>query len=337
VGLAAGTTRFRVQFTAPSLRAPERQRFEYRMDGVDGRWLDAGTNRALSYTNIGPGDYRFRVRAVGPDGSAAGPEAALPISVAPTLLQSGWFRAACVAAALLLAALLYRYRVRYLTRRLAERLEVKTAERERIARTLHDSFLQTVHGLVLRVDALAAGLPEDDRTRHQLEHVLDDASQALGEGRERLQELRAGAADALDAALAGMIARLRDVHRATGDVPAADLHTEGEARPLLPAAAEEVAAIAHEALRNAFAHADAARVRVTLGYGRRALTLTVRDDGAGIDSAVLRAGGKAGHWGLVGMRERADRLGATLAVDSAPGRGTTVTLAVPAARAYAPG
>jgi signal transduction histidine kinase len=254
--------------------------------------------------------------------------------VAPTLVQTLWFRLACAGALALLGVLLYRYRMRYVTRRLTERLQVRTAERERIARTLHDTFLQTVQGLVLRVDAVAATLPPDAGARRQLENVLDDASHAIGEGRDQLQELRAGDAHVLEDVLADAIARLGQTHGAL----AVDVHVEGERRPLLAPVADEIAEIAREALRNAFAHAHAARIRVTLVYARRTLTLCVADDGRGLPEAVRRDGtgfaGDRGHWGLVGMRERAGRIGARLDIASGPRHGTTITLTVPGAHAY---
>ncbi|PQO99266.1 hypothetical protein C5614_09235 [Massilia phosphatilytica] len=328
--LPAGTDHFRIQYTAPALRLPERVRFEYRLDGVDKDWLDAGTRRATSYTNIGPGDYMFHVRAVNEDGVPGDAVATLPLRVAPTLVQTLWFRIACAGVLALLGVLLYRYRMRHVTRRLTERLQVRTAERERIARTLHDTFLQTVQGLVLRVDAVAATLPPDAGARRQLENVLDDASHAIGEGRDQLQELRAGDAHVLEDVLVDEIARLKLTHGAL----AVDLHVEGERRPLLATAADEIAEIAREALRNAFAHAQAARIRVTLVHARRALTLCVADDGRGIPEPVRRDGARSGHWGLVGMRERADHIGARLDIAGGPRQGTMVTLTVPGMHAY---
>jgi signal transduction histidine kinase len=330
VELPAGVDHFRIQYTAPAVRMPERVRFEYRREGVDTAWLDAGARRATSYTNIGPGDYVFRVRAVNEDGAAGGAVAALPLHVAPTLVQTTWFKVVCAGALALLGVLLYRWRMRFVTRRLTERLQVRTAERERIARTLHDTFLQTVQGLVLRVDAVAATLPPDAGARRQLENVLDDASQAIGEGRDQLQELRAGDAHVLEDVLAETVARLRIAHGAL-DV---DLHVEGERRALRAPGAEEIAEIGREALRNAFAHAHASRVWVTLEYARRTLVLCVADDGRGIPETVRRDGARSGHWGLVGMRERAARIGARLDIASGAREGTAVTLTVPGVHAY---
>jgi anti-sigma regulatory factor (Ser/Thr protein kinase) len=321
---------FRVQFTAPALHMPERIRFEYRLDGFDRGWQDAGTRRATSYTNIAPGDYVFRVRAINEDGVAGQDAAGVALRVEPTLTQTTWFKLACGAGALLLAVLLYCVRVRYITARLTERLQVRTAERERIARTLHDTFLQTVQGLVLRVDAIASALPPEAAARRQLENVLSDACHAIGEGRNQLQELRAGDGHVMEDLVIETVTRLRATH---GWI-AAELRVEGERRALHAAASEEIAEIVREALRNAFAHSGANQIRALVVYGAHRLTVRIADNGKGIAAAVLR-GGREGHWGLAGMRERAARIGARLAVDSGRRTGTAVVLTVPAARAYA--
>jgi signal transduction histidine kinase/ligand-binding sensor domain-containing protein len=331
VALPPGSGQFRIQFTAPALHMPERIRFEYRLDGFDKGWLDSGSRRATSYTNIAPGDYLFRVRALNEDGTASPSEGSVSLRVEPTLIQTFWFKLACAAVVALLAALLYRYRVRYLTGRLAERLQVRNAERERIARTLHDTFLQTVQGLVLRVDAIAAGLPTEDSARGQLEHVLADASHAIGEGREQLQELRSDDVHVLEDVVVETVTRLR----ATYGWIAVDLRVEGEQRALGSAVSGEIAEIVREALRNAFAHSSATQIRVSIDYGRRKLGLKVADNGKGIDQHVLRYGSRDGHWGLVGMRERAARICARLRIDSTRDGGTTVALTLATKRAYA--
>jgi signal transduction histidine kinase/sugar lactone lactonase YvrE len=328
--LAPGTGHFRIEYTAPALRKPERVRFEYRLDGADSAWQAAGTRRATSYTNVAPGHYVFRVRAINEDGVASTADATLALEIAPTVVQTAWFRVLCVAALALLLMGAYRWRVRYLTGRVAERMRVKTAERERIARTLHDTFLQTVQGLMLRLDAVAASLPPGDRARRQLEAVLDDAGEAIGEGRDQLQELRAGDNLVLEDVLMESIARLRN-----GSKVAITLDVEGERRALRASVAAETADLAREALRNACAHGGATRVQVKLVYGRRALLLAIEDDGRGFPPDVLGAGGRNGHWGMVGMRERAARIGAHLEFANEVRGGAAVMLEVPAGRAYA--
>lgn len=329
--LPPGSSSFRIQFTAPSLREPERIRFQYRLDGVDERWQDAGTRRSTSYTNVGPGDYVFRVRAVNEDGVASRADAVLPLTVAPTLVQSLPFKAACAVVLLALATLLYRLRVAYLTRRATERLQVKLVERERIARTLHDTILQSVQALMLRLDALSSRLPQGDSTRAALDTMLRDAGSAIGAGRDQVRELRAAAVPSLEDIARAGAAELQALHPQAGF----ELRMAGPARDLLPAVADEAGHIVLEAMRNAFTHARARHIAVHVDHGRRTLSVAVADDGCGMDADVARDGYRSGHWGLIGMRERATRIGGRLDIASRAGHGTTITLTVPAARAYA--
>lgn len=333
--LPPGAGNFRVEFTAPALRQPERVGFEYRLDGVDARWQDAGTRRSTSYTNVGPGAYVFRVRALNEDGVPGRAEVALPLTIAPTLVQSLPFKVACALALIVLATLLYRLRVRRLTRRVTERLQVKQDERERIARTLHDTILQTVQGLMLRLDALALSLPADAPAREALDAMLRDAGSAVGEGRDRVSELRATAVPVLEDGVRACVAELQALYPSV----CCAVQVEGAPRGLPADVADEAHQIVREALRNAFTHAHARRIDVRIDHGRRALVLAVQDDGRGLDADVARAGHRSGHWGLIGMRERAARIGARLDITSGasngPAIGTTITLTVPTTRMYA--
>lgn len=328
LSLPPGSHEFGIEFTALGLRRPDGLRFQYRLDGVDRDWQDAGNRRAAWYTNVGPGAYRFQVRAHNEDGVASANTATLDLEIAPTLFESRPFLVLCVLATAFICYILYRYRVRYLTRRLAERLQVRSAERERIARTLHDSFLQAVQALALRLDTVLRSMPAGDPTRARLEQVLDDTDHAIAEGRDQLQELRMNDSATLERVIGDALCRLQESYPGI----AARLDVSGSAVHLEPALAEEVAEIAREAMRNAFRHAGATRIDVRLVYGRGQLELEVADDGRGIAEAVLKAGRIDGHWGLVGMRERAARIGGRLSVDSAAGQGARVGVTVPLAR-----
>lgn len=324
--LPPGSQDFRIRFTAPSLRQPERTRFEFRLEGFDAGWRDAGNLRATSYTNVGPGDYVFRVRAFNEDGVASTEDAALPISVEPTWVQSAPFRIALAAAIVLLLAVLYRLRIAYLTRQITERTEIRLTERTRIARTLHDSFLQSVYVLLLRLRKFTARLPEQDGARHELQAILDDARRAIDEGRDQVHELRA--VRTVEEIVRECVDSLRPLH------PQVEVELRADAAPpgLDQRLVDEAGAIACEALRNAFTHAQARRIVVTIGHGKHALSVVVEDDGRGIDREVVDAGRREGHWGLVGMRERAARIGARLELRSDAGHGTAVELSVPLAQ-----
>jgi ligand-binding sensor domain-containing protein len=325
--IRAGTTRLRFDFTAPALCRPERVVFSYRLDGVDDAW-QTGTERSATYTGLGPGDYRFRVRAMNEDGTWSGNERTLDLHIAPTLVQTVYFKLTCVAAGVLLLWLGYRLRVRYLTRTLTARLSAQLEERERIARDLHDTVLQTFQGFVLKVETI---LPDSESGMGDaLRRSLGDATYAIREGRDKITALRAMERNGPP---------LHDYLRMVGEHDAAPgqrftLRCEGEPRALHPIVEQELCAIGREALRNAFRHADATQHDVIVEYGARALVLTVRDDGRGID---LDAGAKHGHWGLPGIEERARLIHADAVLRTAPGAGTTWRIDIKAALAYADG
>ncbi|WP_161628843.1 sensor histidine kinase [Solimonas flava] len=332
--LAAGTRELHIDYTATSLGMPERVRFRYRLDGVDADWQDAGTRRQAFYTNLGPGRYRFRVVAANADGVWSPAGAALSFSIAPAFHQTGAFYALCALLAALALWSLHRLRLRQITGRLGQLHQERLVERERIARELHDTLLQSVQGLILRFHAAVARLPAQDATRAALIDALARADDTLEEGRDKILNLRGnGEAQDLAAALAERAQALA-LEAAPEASPRFELQTSGTPHALQPLVYEELLRIGSEALRNAFRHAEAAHVELQLDYGRRALRLCVRDDGRGIDAAVLRAGRRDGHWGLVGMRERAIRLKARWTLDSAAGAGTSVEITLAAARAY---
>jgi len=325
--IRAGTTRLRFDFTAPALSRPERVVFSYRLDGVDRAW-QTGTERSATYTGLGPGDYRFRVRAMNEDGVWSESERTLDLHIAPTLVQTVYFKVTCILAGLLLLWLAYRLRVRFLTRTLTERLSAQLEERERIARDLHDTVLQTFQGFVMKVTTI---LPESESgLGDALRRSLGDATSAIQEGRDKIASLRAGVRKEPP---------LHEYLRMAGEQDAAPgqqftLRCEGPARALHPIVEQELCAIGREALRNAFRHADARQHEVIVEYGAKALVLTVRDDGRGID---IGAGEKRGHWGLRGIEERARLIHAEAVLRTAPGAGTTWRIEIKAALAYADG
>jgi hypothetical protein len=161
--LGSGVRNLEIDFTAPSLSRPSRVQFRYRLAGVDEDWVDPGTRRQAIYTNLSPGEYQFQVMAANEDG-VWNPEAAvLELSVPPTFIQSRLFLVLCIAAAGLLLWLLYKLRLRQVAGRIRERLEARQRERERIARELHDTLLQSVQGLILKVQAASEDIPDERR------------------------------------------------------------------------------------------------------------------------------------------------------------------------------
>ncbi|TFW16795.1 sensor histidine kinase [Duganella callida] len=331
VRLPPGARNFTIEYSAPGLRQPEGMRFQYRMDGLDPQWVDAGSRRAAYYTNIGPGQYTFRVRAVNEDGVAGAAEARLPLEVAPTLSQSRWFQLLVLALALAAAYSLYRYRLRRVIAQAARQAATRADERDRIARTLHDTFLQSVYALMLQVHSVLVKLPKDSEEQRKLQTVLDIASRTIDEGRAQVQQLRSGHDP--EQMLRQIGESLTALHTGT----ALHMQVDGARRALTAATQEELCGVGREALHNAFQHAGAGLVSIGLSYGSDTLTLRIADDGKGMDAVTTpTAQAAAGHWGLVGMRERAKRIGGQLAIASQPGAGTVVELRIPARLAYTP-
>jgi len=223
-------------------------------------------------------------------------------------------------------------------RRMVElRLEARVSERTRIARDLHDTLLQSFQGVLLRFQAATIVLPDRPTDAKQaLEHAIDEAAHAITEGRDAVQNLRSasGAADDLAVAIGSLGKELTAISPDRTTTPAAiDVSVEGTARNLHPLVRDEVYRIAGEAVRNAFRHANARRIEVEIRYDERRLRVRVRDDGRGIQPAVLE-GDRPGHFGLPGMRERAEVIGGRLNVWSEGGLGTEIELTIPAGAAY---
>jgi signal transduction histidine kinase/ligand-binding sensor domain-containing protein len=331
IRLPVHTTDLQIEYTAGSLTVPERVRFRYKLEGFDRDWQDVGPRREARYTNVGPGRYTFRVAASNNDGVWNDTGASIEFTIAPAFYQTGWFYALCALAGLAFLVTLYTVRVRQVAAQLRGRLEARLAERERIARELHDTLLQGMQGLIWRFQAATDRIPATEPARQLMEKSLDRADELLAEGRDKVKQLRVTVSDMPD--LAKALA-------AEGEQLAEETSVEfraivdGVRRELHPMVREEGFLIGREALGNAFRHARAERIEVEVSYGRAALHVRVRDDGAGIDPVVLAAGERPGHFGLIGMRERATRIGGEIQVWSKPGAGTEVDLRVPARVAY---
>ena len=328
--------RITFEYTGLSLAVPARVRFRYLLEGFDSSWSQPVAAREAVYTNLGAGSYRFRLVASNSEGLWNGPEAAIGFEVEPTLSQTWWFRSAMALCVGLVALAAYLIRMRQLTRLLNARFEERLAERGRVARELHDTLLQSFQGLLLRFQtayALFDTRPAD--AKDVLGNSIDQAAQAITEGREAVQGLRASAVESND--LAQAITTLGEQLAAGASAASVGMSVEVEGTPwnLHPIVRDEIYRIASEALRNAFRHARANRIEVEFRYDERQLRLRVRDDGKGIDATFLTAEGRAGHFGLDGMRERAKLMGGKLTVWTAAESGTEIELIIPADHAYA--
>jgi signal transduction histidine kinase len=248
-----------------------------------------------------------------------------------------WFRLACIVAFGLLLSALHELRRRQIQYGFNMSLEARVDERTRIARELHDTLLQSFQGLLIcfqRASNLLPSRPQEAKQR--LELAIDQASNALTEGRDAVHELRSGGLMTID--LAQAISNLgKELLSApmSGNSPEFRADVVGTPRNLNPSVRDEAYRLAAETLRNAIRHASARRIEMEIRYDDQHLRLRIRDDGKGIDPTVLDNDHAMGHWGLRGMRERAKVVGGTLEVWSELGSGTEVELTIPAESAYA--
>lgn len=328
---ALGLKTLEFDYIGIDLSSPDRVSYQYMLEGQDKEWQDAGSRRQAFYTNLPAGEYQFRVRAA----SGTGPWSELPapmkLTVKAPFYRTAWFYLLCTIPVLGLVWLIYRLRVRQITAQLRHRLEERAQERVRIARDLHDTLLQGIQGLVLRFHFATEQLPAEEPVRGVLRDALDRADLIIGEGREKVRELRAETVLAGD--LDKRLCRVVDAMRAA-DGPVLSFQSKGQPRMLRPSVQDELYFIGREALANALRHARAAEIALELIYEARQLRLVCRDNGRGVDAEVTRAGFKGGHWGIPGMRERARSLGCKLEMVSSAGSGTLIQVCVEARKAY---
>lgn len=318
------TRRLEIHYTALSFTAPQKVRFRYRLEGHDSDWQEPGTRRQAFYNDLAPGKYRFRVRACNNDGVWNETGAVLEFSILPAYYQTAWFRALCVAAFLLLLWIAYRMRVRQVARAMSVRFDERLQERTRIAQDFHDTYLQTIQGSKLVADSALKQSPDPVRMRGALEQLSVWLGRATEEGREALKSLRSSATEKND--LAAAFERAIEECRIDSPIEAF-FSVAGEVSEMHPIVRDEVYRIGYEAIRNACVHSRATHLQVELTYADN-LALRVRDNGIGIPAAMLDEG-KHEHFGLQGMRERAERIMATLKIDTSLGSGTEITLTVP--------
>jgi signal transduction histidine kinase len=321
----AGTQRVTFSYAGLSLAVPERVRYRYLLEGFDRGWSRDVTARQAVYTNLPPGGYTFRVMSSNRDGLWSGTPATVSIYVAPTFWQTAWFHAG---AALLLVAggvSTYRYRLRQIARRLNDRFEERLAERTRLAQELHDTLLQGVLSASMQLHLAIDRVPRESPARGSLEDVRSLMGRVVDEGRHAVRGLRGRGVDH------------DDLERAFAQVPrdfgaqtaaACRVVIQGSPRPMHPLIRDEIYRIGREALVNALRHSGASEIELAVDYQPSHVSVTVRDDGHGIDEQVLRVG-RTDHWGLLGMQERAERIGARLRVWSRRDKGTEVELTVP--------
>ena len=322
--LPALTRELEIDYTALSFVVPQKVRFRYKLEGHDAEWQEPGTRRQAFYNDLRPRHYRFRVIACNNDGLWNETGATLDFSITPAWYQTQWFLLSCVLSSILLAWALYRLRMQQIHKALSARFDERLAERTRMARELHDTFLQTLQGSKLVAEDALEKSSDPVQMRRAMERLYVWLDQGIHEARAALNSLRTSTTQRND--LAEAFRRAADECRMQSPMEVA-FSLAGDVREMHPVVRDEVYRIGYEAIRNAYMHSRARRLEVELKYGHDLLVL-VKDNGVGIDPTVVEAG-RNGHFGLQGMRERAARIGGKFTIATSANSGTAITVVVP--------
>ncbi len=318
-----------IDYTALSFVLPQRIGFRYMLEGRDSGWQDPGLRRQAFYSDLRPGSYRFRVIASNNDGVWNKTGATLDFKVAAAWYQTIWFRLLCFVVGVLLLWSIYRFRVRRIAGNMKARFDERLAERTRIARDLHDTFLQTIQGSKLVADDALSATTDLPHMRQAMEKLSAWLGRATEEGRAALNSLRTSTTEVND--LVGGLRRALDECQIHSSMEVS-LQVSGQIQEMHPIVRDEVYRIGYEAILNACVHSQATQLRVELSYAQD-LSLRICDNGAGIDPDIMHRG-KPGHFGLQSMRERTARIMGKFSVESSAGSGTAVTLTVPGGIIY---
>lgn len=329
--LPAGRHHIEFHLAAVNLSSPEKIRMQYRLSDIDSHWLDADLSRIAVYTNIPVGTHTLTIRATDSGGTWDHTGISYQIIELPFFYQTLWFQLLLIGLVALSLTAVYLVRVSQIVKQTRTLFQERLMERERIALDLHDTFLQGVQGILLRVHTTTQRIPPGETTRKSLEEVLQQSDQVMKEGRSLVSNLRSDKVVTRDLATDLSMVGHECRHF---DQAEFQMIVNGVKRSLHPGVLEDSFKIGREALINAFRHSGAARIEAEVSYGPRHLKVRIRDDGRGIEEGVVQAGNREDHFGLPGMRERAKRIGGHLDIWSRSGLGTEIELSIPARFAY---
>ncbi|HJU55945.1 MAG TPA: two-component regulator propeller domain-containing protein [Pyrinomonadaceae bacterium] len=320
IELPPGKSRFDFYYAGLSFVAPEKVRFKYKLDGFDEDWIDGGARRVAYYTNLPPGQYKFRVMAANNDGIWNEAGASLDLYLKPHFYQTYWFYALAAATLALIVWQLYLLRVRQVKRRFAAVLD----ERNRIAREIHDNLAQEILGISIQLELVSRTMPPGaEAPRSHLDRARVLVRNSIAEARRYIWDLRSQALENNDLPSA----LTETARRLTAETSIqAQVQVSGTFRPLTALIESNLLRIGQEAINNAVRHAQAQRILINLKFDAKRVQLSVRDNGRGFDAKTQTPNG---HFGLVGMRERAEQMGGTLLVESGADEGTLIVVEVP--------
>ena len=320
VTIQPGGRRFAFEYAALSFAAPQKVRFKYRLEGFDHAWVEAGTLRTAYYTNLPPGRYTFQVLACNNDGVWSGAPASLAIRLEPYFYQTIWSYLLLALTAALLWYGWYRWRVQ----QVESRFRAVLAERNRIAREIHDTLAQGFVAVSVQLQIVSRLLGSStDTARQHLGQAQDLVRSGLEDARKAIWELRSQSAENQD--LAAKLVKMAD-RVTTGTEIKTEVRVNGTYHPLPERVEDELLRIAQEAVTNAVRHADPNRVEIQLRFAGKRMELSVEDNGRGFSGEIPST--QDGHFGLTGMKERAQQIGGSLTVSSKEGQGTRVCVCV---------
>jgi len=321
----AGSNHLQFRYSAIHLVAPEEVRYEYLLEGLDRDWVSARSRRVIDYSTLHHGSYRFRARASIPGLPPS--EASFGFEIMPHFYEMSSFLWLCVGS--LIGALFGLYRMRL--RQIRGRFSLVLDERTRMAREIHDTLAQGFFGISSQLDALSLQMDrQSEAARQHLQLAQKMARHSLVESRRSVMNLRDSTFDDLD--LASSLEKAAP-QWAGGDPNLIEVQVSLPLRKLPRDIEENTFRIAQEAVANSLKHANATKVTISLQAANGRLVLVVNDNGRGFESNGAFSA-LNGHYGLLGMRERAGHMGGQMELSSLPSRGTSVTLSVPLAREY---
>ncbi|HEY0460273.1 MAG TPA: two-component regulator propeller domain-containing protein [Pyrinomonadaceae bacterium] len=332
VVVSSSVQKISFDFTGISLAVPERVKFRFILEGFDKDWSAPTTAREAVYTNLKPGRYNFRVIASNGDGVWNSALSSATIEIEPVFWQTWWFLLVCLFVFVFLIIAVYQLRLMRMAKNLNRRYEERLAERMNIAQELHDSLLQGLVSASMQLDIAVDNVPADAPVNAQLKRVLALMSEVITEGRNTVRGLRT--IDNNFISLEQAFAQIPQNLNFPGEIDF-EVVVEGASRLFSPPVRDELYLIGREAIINAFRHAKAERITVELLFGARQLKITIRDDGHGIEPQVIQTG-RDGHFGLEGMKERAEKIGAKLKVYSKRDGGTEVEISISNRTAFEP-
>ncbi|QNI31728.1 histidine kinase [Alloacidobacterium dinghuense] len=325
--LIIGPGRHRITFayTAPATVAPEQTHFRYRLVGWDRDWVDAGTSREVSYTGLRPAHYAFQVMATNREGGSSGQPAQVEIQIRPFFWQTKWFLIVVICAAIGIIVEVTRRFTRRRAERLSMRFQERVAERERIAHEIHDTVIQDLIGATLQLELIGFEIADQPgKSKASLATLAGRMRETIARSRNMVSNLHSTAVTQYSLV---EVLRHSEAEFRSGPLPVFDLVSQGEPREVQPLIRDEVYRICREALANAFRHAHAEYVTVEVRFLPDMLEVEIADDGNGMTEDLLQHG-RTGHFGLRGMHAHAQRIGATLVIESEPEQGTNVILRV---------